>query len=105
MIDFQTQLYASRRAYINEIDTDKFVFFSPDNEGLPFVGRQKVKEVFDRYEEGQSVLEVLQQEDTEQQNAVLQITKYLFEKGLLRQSPTPERYSASEFPNPDRIKS
>ena len=30
MLDFETKLYTSTRAYTKEIQTNKFVFFSPD---------------------------------------------------------------------------
>lgn len=105
MTDFNTKLYTSRRAYVNEIEGEKFVFFSPDSKGLPFVGQAKVKKIFDRFQEGETVLESLLKDDPEHQSETLQITKYLVEKGLLRENPTPTRYSASEFPNTDRIKS
>jgi uncharacterized protein len=105
MISFKTQLYSSRRAYINKVEADRFVFFSPDSKGLPFVGQQKVKEIFDRYQDGRTVLDVLLEDESEQQVETLQVTKFLFEKGFLRDNPTPVRYSASEFPNPDKIRS
>lgn len=105
MINFETILYSSRRAYINEIEPDTFVFFSPDNKGLPFLGQTKVKEVLKRYDNGSSVLDALLHDDVEQRNTSLQITKYLFDKGILRLTPTPERYSALEFPNPEKVKS
>lgn len=105
MISFKTQLFTSRRAYINEIEPDTFIFYSPDNKGLPFIGHKKVKEVFERYDSGSSVLEALVQDNTEEQSASLQITKYLFDKGLLRETPTPMRYSALEFPKPEKVKS
>ena len=104
-MNFNTQLYSSRRTYINEIEKDRFVFFSPDNKGLPFVGQQKVKSIFERFANGKTVLEAISLDSADQQGDTLQITKYLFNKGLLRETPTPKRYSASEFPNPDKIKS
>lgn len=104
-MNFNTLLYASKRAYINEIDNNKFVFFSPDNKGLPIVGQLKAKEIFDRYQNGATVLEALSQDSAECQSDTIQLTKYFFEKGLLRDTPTPARYSAKEFPSPDKITS
>jgi len=105
MIDFNTQLYTSERAYVNEIANGKFVFFSPDNKGLPFVGELKVKQIYERYLNGQTLLNALLQDDLKNRNEALRLTKYLFDKGLLRTSPTPVRYSATEFPAPEKIKS
>ena len=105
MIDFNTQLYTSSRAYVNELEAGKFVFFSPDNKGLPFVGQQKVKEIFDKFQDGKTVLDVLAQDSPEQQGNILQLTKHLFEKGFLRDTPTPDRYEAKEFPKPERLTS
>lgn len=105
MLDFNTKLYTSTRAYTKEIQTNKFVFFSPDNKGLPFIGQRRVKDVLDRYTTGKTILEAVLQDTTEQQSETLELTKHLFSKGLLRETSTPVRYSASEFPNPDKIKS
>lgn len=105
MINFNTQLFASKRAYINELETGKFVFFSPDNKGLPFVAQQIVKEVFDRFQDGSTVLDAVSQEKPERQSDFINLTKYLFEKGILRDTPTPDRYEAKEFPKPEKLTS
>lgn len=105
MINFDTILYASKRAYINKIERNKFVFFSPDNKGLPFIGQEKVKNIFNRFQNGKSVFEAVKTDEQEHQSDTLQIIKYLFEKGLLRNNPTPPRYSAKNFPQPEKIKS
>lgn len=105
MIDFTTTLYSSKRAFVNEVQKDRFVFFSPDNKGLPFVGQKLVKETFDRYQTGKSILDTIIEFKESDQADVLEITKYLHEKGILRTTETPNRYNANEFPNPEKLKS
>lgn len=105
MIDFETTLYSSKRTYINEIDADQFVFFSPDRKGLPFLGKQKLKAVFDKYQNGSTLLQCLQDLDITSKGDFLRMTQFLYEKGALKTDSRDGRYEAKDFPHPDRIRS
>ena len=99
-IDMSAKLFKSRRMYAAPVQ-HWWVVFNPDREGLPILISQHAYKLLNSFHSGKTagaaLLETMAASELDFGSAV-QLIDYFERKGFLRGAPTPERYTATNFP-------